>query len=390
MKKLDSSPRGFVHQLQNLRPGHFLFRSRLFRKISGTVLAILLILSLGNILFITGAEGNKHKAALSHHENSFILKLGTGYIFVSLLTGLFAALIIYWFITKDLQKITVAVKRFKEGDYSARIEGKCKNDLTLMASTFNEMADSILRNTEKIQTMEKLRKELMANVSHDLRTPLSIMQGYIETLIIKKEVISNADRDRYLNIILNSSQNLAHLVAQLFEYTRLEANQVEPVKEAFFLNELLGDVLMKFEIMAAKRNISLLLESDQNASLVFADVSLVERILQNLLDNAIKYTRDGGNITVSIRNIYDGVEIRITDDGIGIKKEDQPYIFERYRQSQQPIPSAANTGAGLGLAIVKKILEIHQSNIHVSSEPGKGTSFWFRLPAYALKNSFLN
>lgn len=327
-------------------------------------------------------SGSQQAKLMKHEGKSIMLTLGTGYFFTALLLCLLLGVLSTWLITKDLREITYAVRRFKEGDYQVRIGQKQGGEMAVLSNTFNEMADAIAVHTEQTKSVERLRRELIANVSHDLRTPLSIMQGYIETLIIKKEAIAAAENDKYLQIILNSSRNLSQLVAKLFEYTKLEANQVKPVKEPFFINELLGDILVQFEILAAKKSIRLQFTPGKNAVLVFADVSLVESVLQNLLENAIKYTEENGAITVSIVNAGNTVEVRVADNGIGIRREDQPYIFERYRRLEQVSSGTMNKGAGLGLAIVKKILEIHQSSIQVESEPGKGSSFSFQLPAY--------
>jgi signal transduction histidine kinase len=271
------------------------------------------------------------------------------------------------------------VNRFKEGDYSARIEGYLKGNLGVLTTTFNEMADTIVHNMDKAKSMDKLRQELIANVSHDLRSPLAIMQGYIETLAIKGNNIPENEKDRYLSIILDSSKKLSHLVGQLFEYSKLEANQVEPHKEQFPISELVSDILMKYELLAKDKKIELRMESPENLPAVFADIALVERVIQNLLDNSLKFTPANGRITITLKDKMTGIEIRVSDTGSGISLKDQPYIFERYKQL--PGKEAADyEGMGLGLAIVKKIMDLHHAVINIKSAPGTGTAFWFQLP----------
>jgi signal transduction histidine kinase len=269
------------------------------------------------------------------------------------------------------------VRRFKEGDYSARIEGYAKGNLGMLTSTFNEMADVIVDNMDKISATDKFRQELIANVSHDLRTPLSIMQGYVETLMMKKDHLSATDREKYLTIVYDSNRKLSVLVEQLFQYAKLEANLVTPQKEPFMISELAADIMMAYQLKAAEKKIHLHIETPENLPLVFADISLTERVLQNLLDNAFKFTPAGGTITIVLAETHAGVKVGVIDTGIGIPAEELTHIFERYKQIQPRSPQSK--GMGIGLAIVKKILELHQTVIEVYSEPGKGTTFNFEL-----------
>ncbi len=312
--------------------------------------------------------------------SSYILRVGANLFLVTLIGALIIGLLSVWFLTRNLRGIIQTVQRFKEGDMTARVLEKDRGDLSVLADTYNEMADRIVENIDDLKAVENLRRELIANVSHDLRTPLAIMQGYAETMLMKEETIKPEERKRYLEIILNSSEKLSKLVAQLFEYSKLEAKQIQPHKEPFFITELAQDVYSKYQILAEEKGIQMDLNMSRGLPMVFADIGLVERVMQNLMDNALKFTpRDG---KVSINLLEDGknqVKIKISDTGPGIPKEEQSYIFERYHKSTN---AATNTGAGLGLAIVKKILEIHNSTIEIQSKPNQGASFLFNLPVY--------
>jgi signal transduction histidine kinase len=301
------------------------------------------------------------------------------YLFLSaLFIVLLVGTVTFFLITDSVNRITSVVKKFKEGDYSARIEGQAKGNLGMLTSTFNEMADVIVRNFDQISATDKFRQELIANVSHDLRTPLSIMQGYAETLLIKKDNLTEQEQNKYLTVLLDSAKKLSVLVEQLFQYAKLEANQVIPQKEPFLLDELVSDILVAYELKARDRNISLRLDNPGNTQPVFADIALTERVLQNLIDNAFKFTPDGGEITIQLLQVNSGVQVQVADTGIGITKEDQAYIFDRYKQLNKD--GWPKKGMGIGLAIVKKILELHQSSIQVASTPGKGATFCFELP----------
>lgn len=313
---------------------------------------------------------------------SNMLRMGASLFAMTLVGALLIGLLAFWFLMRNLRAISDIMRRFKEGDQQARIDEKSKGDLPEIAETFNGMADTIVENIEQIKSVDRLRQELIANVSHDLRTPLAIMQGYIETLMMKKDSLGAAEQDKYLGIVLNSSEQLSRLVSQLFEYSKLEANQIQPQKEPFFISELAQDIHAKYQILAQSSAIELNLDAPKELPLVFADVALVERAIQNLMDNALKFTPEGGKVSIALAPKDKGVEVKISDTGPGIPEKEQSYIFERYRQTDNTTPKAHSKGAGLGLAIVKKILELQNATIQVASKPNEGASFWFLLPAY--------
>lgn len=317
----------------------------------------------------------------SHYHYRLALYLFLCVLFIAFAVGV----ITFFLITDSICQIAGVVKRFKEGDYSARIEGHAKGNLGMLTSTFNDMADVIVANFDKITSADRFRQELIANISHDLRTPLSIMQGYVETLIIKGDTLSENEKEKYMQIVLESTKRLSILVEQLFQYSKLEANQVVPEKEQFPITELASDILVTYQLKAKEKSIKLQLETEDNLPVAYADIALTERVLQNLLDNAFKFTPINGQITIQLSSVADGVKILVADTGIGITKEDQVYIFERYKQiytGEYP-----KKGMGIGLAIVKKILELHHADIEVRSEPGKGAAFLFVLPSFPRLNS---
>ncbi|WP_273566765.1 sensor histidine kinase [Maribacter halichondriae] len=323
--------------------------------------------------------GKKFQEVSKTLMGQYFAKLGLG---ATLLTTLFSALIgllAIWFLTKNLRLITGTVRKFQEGDLDVRIENPEKSDIGVFAQSFNEMADTIVGNMDKMKSVDSLRRELIANVSHDLRTPLAILKGYVETLQMKKDTLSESEKEEYLQITHDNIDKLSKLIDQLFEYSKLEAEQVTPVKEPFSITELSHDLVAKFKVLADKKQIELQMENPKENSMVFADVSLVECALQNLIENAIKYTQPKGKVTLSIRRKDKNVEINITDTGTGIPVNEQPFIFDRYKQVNK---STKKQGYGLGLAIVKKIMELHDTTITVLSKPKEGSSFIFNLPAY--------
>ena len=323
--------------------------------------------------------GKEFQQVSNNLMGQYFAKLGIG---ATVLTMLFAAvigLLSIWFLTKNLRLITRTVRSFQEGDLNARIENPEKSDIGIFAQAFNDMADTIVGNMDKMKSVDSLRRELIANVSHDLRTPLAILKGYVETMQMKKDTLSKREKEEYLQITHDNIDKLSKLINQLFEYSKLEAEQVTPVKEPFSITELSHDLMAKFKVLAEKKQIELQMAKPEENNMVFADVSLVECALQNLIENAIKYTEPKGKVTLSIRRKDKNVEINITDTGTGIPVNEQPFIFDRYKQVNK---SGKKQGSGLGLAIVKKIMELHDTTITVLSKPKEGSSFIFNLPAY--------
>lgn len=323
--------------------------------------------------------GKKFQEVSDNLMGQYFAKLGVGATLLTMLFSSIIGLLAIWFLTKNLRLITRIVRKFHEGDLEARIQNPEKSDIEVFAKSFNEMADSIVGNMDKMKSIDLLRRELIANVSHDLRTPLAILKGYIETLQMKRESLSEVEKQEYLQITHDNVDKLSNLINQLFEYSKLEAEQVVPVKEPFSITELSHDLIAKFRVLAEQKKIDLQLDNPKENCMVFADVSLVERALQNLIENAIKYTEPNGKVTLSLNKKGKNVEINITDTGTGIPVNEQPFIFDRYKQVDK---SAKKQGYGLGLAIVKKIMDLHDTTITVLSKPREGSSFIFNLPAY--------
>lgn len=324
-------------------------------------------------VILAGEARNSITSTLSMH---YILCLGGRLFYLILVAALLIGLLAFWWLTRNLRRIISVLKRFQEGDYEARISERDQGSLAILGDTFNEMAEKVTESIEQLKSVDRLRQELIANVSHDLRTPLAIIQGYIETLQMKEGKITPEERKQYLETVMASSEKLSRLIAQLFEYSKLEAQQIVPQKEPFPIQELCQDIVFKYQVLAQEKNIALGWNASRDLPMVFADIGLVERVLQNLLDNALRHTPAGGEVSIQLNNTPEGVRIMVADTGPGIPEAQQAHIFERYRQ----LETKKAVGSGLGLAIVKKILEIHQATIHVRNREQNGAEFWFQLP----------
>lgn len=232
------------------------------------------------------------------------------------------------------------------------------------------------------EEIERLRRELIANVSHDLRTPLASIHGYIETLLLKQDDLDKERFTKYLRTSLNNAEKLKNLVDELFELSKLEAKERKLEAEPLSIGELIHDILNNFKIAAGEKEIILQADIPVDLPQVKADIALIDRVLQNLISNAIKFCKSGDTITIKAKRKKDRVWISVRDTGAGISEEDLPHIFSRFHQG-----SNKKQGAGLGLAIVKNILELHESKFEVKSELNKGTTFSFSLPVYENGNS---
>lgn len=317
--------------------------------------------------------------------DSYILRIGLRSMSITLAAAVIITLIALGFIMSNVKRITNVVREFKNGNLSARIRQKRKDELGEIAETFNDMADTIVRNMEDMKTMDNLRRELVANVSHDLRTPLATIQGYLETILIKSDSLSEEEKKNYIQIIYSSATRLNKLVEELFELSKLEARETKPKPEQFSFAELVQDIYQKNKILAEEKNININYDLQHNLPQVYADIGMMERALQNLIENAIKFTPEGGNVLIKLASISDKVRFTIKDDGYGINSEDLPNIFDRYGRGKTRSPKesySVSDGLGLGLAIVKKILEVHNLNLTVETSQGKGTAFSFDVPVY--------
>jgi len=230
------------------------------------------------------------------------------------------------------------------------------------------------------EQVKEFRGNLIANVSHDLRTPLQSIQGYAETMKIKGDQISLEDQQNYLDIILRSAGKLSSMIDQFFEYSKLDVSQVVPEKESFSLMKIVQDLQHNYELIAEEKNIDLKIEIEDNLPPIHADFMMIYRVFQNLTDNALKFTSEQGKVVISLAKYSDEkLRVQVSDSGSGIPQENLENIFIQF-QTNKKTATKKNDGMGLGLAIVRQILDLHDSTIFAQSEVGVGSTFTFFLP----------
>ncbi len=322
-------------------------------------------------------RGEEFDSVADRIRQSHILTLAVRGVLVSFFAAGVIGLVAIGFVTKKLRRLTRTALALKEGDYSQRMTITSNDELDDLGRAFNSMAETLATQVGELQRTDTLRRELIANVSHDLRTPLASMQGYLETVLMKDTNLTAEERRNSLEVVFSSTKRLSRLVQDLFELSKLEARQTQLHAEPFSLSELANDLIQKFAPIVEKKQVKLMSSFQENLPMVEADIGLIERVLQNLLDNAVVHTHTGGEVRIVLERQGDRVRVYIEDTGVGIPASDLPFVFERFYQSRT---NGKTGGAGLGLAIVKKILDVHGESITVESQVGKGTRFKFELP----------
>ena len=291
-----------------------------------------------------------------------------------LLVGIFANLLLARRLTRPVRELRDAIGGGRTSLPERLL--KAEDELGSLAQTYVAMAEEIQEHVQRLEQVDHDRRQFVASVSHDLRTPLASLQGYLELLDDDRERLP-ADQREHVHVARRQALHLSHLVDQLFQLAKLEAGDVEANIEAFNLAELTQDVLQGLRQRAAQSGVKLHCRLPRELPDSHGDLGLMERAVTNLVDNALKFTPQGGHVSVSLSRLPSGVKWSVQDDGPGIPSGDIERIFERrFRGSR----GADVPGTGLGLAITRRVLELHGASISVESAEGHGCTFQFCLP----------
>lgn len=345
----------------------------------GNLLAYLYIIIQGEIY--------DDAASLIKANKTWLISLSV--IAAALVFLLLTTLLLFYQLTRPLVRLNREVAAFEQSGFQSLITpadlaangDQSQDELQALRGSFYRMAQKIVDQISYLQKHDQIRREFLAHVSHDLRTPLAGMRAYLETLQLKGDDLPEADRHDFLKKALLTNQKLGDMIDELFELARLEHGQIAINPELIRISDLLSDMYASLSGLANSKGVHLSVEMDSEDINVFADVARLDRVLQNLVGNAILYTPSGGSVQIRVReapglNVILGIE----DTGQGIPAEDLPHVFEPYFRSTNG-QQAYHKGKGLGLAIAAKLLALHESKIRVTSELGKGTKFEFSLPA---------
>lgn len=320
-------------------------------------------------------------------SGSYVLRMGLAAGLAAMALTLLAGLLLFALLTRRLRRLDVAMRRFEAGGFTEppapplRSRGKGGDEIDRLGETFERMAGRMRAQLEELERADLTRRELVANVSHDLRTPLASLHGYLETLVLKGDQLDPGERRRYLEIAARHSGKLGRRVAELFELSKLDASDVRLQREPVSLAELVQDVTQKFQLEASRKRLRLHTEREKGLPFLHADIGLVERVLENLIGNAVRHTPEGGDVTVTVERQGDRARVRVRDTGPGIPENELRSVFDRYYRCKTD--ETAGGGTGLGLAIARRIVELHGGSIDASSVPGEGSVFSFSLPLAA-------
>jgi signal transduction histidine kinase len=282
-------------------------------------------------------------------------------------TALFLARLLAIGMTRPLREMADAAGKMARGDYTQRVHTASRDEVGKLAAAFNRMADDL-------EQVDRLRRDLVANVSHELKTPISALRAHLENLL---DGVEQPDRET-LQVMLQQSERLSRLVEQLLDLSRLESGDLPFDRQAVSLPGLVSGVVSEVEVAAAGR---VVVAQDIAADIppLWADPERLHQVLFNLLDNAVRFTPAGGTVTVRARRNGDRCEVEVADTGPGIPPEHLPLLFERFYRVDQARARGAG-GTGIGLAIARSIVEAHGGKIWARSEVGHGSVFGFDIP----------
>ena len=295
--------------------------------------------------------------------NSAILILGCVF-----LTGSIVFLVIADIIVKPLTRLTNAIKELSNGNYNVRVDNVGQDEISKLNQGFNQMARQLAKQDET-------RQKFISDISHEFQTPLTSIQGFAN--ILKEEDLPKEQRVKYANIILYNSKRLSSLAKNMLQLTLLDREEIELELTNYSLVEQMNRVISTQENQAMEKNIEIVFEMPKKEIFIEGDEQRLEQVWTNIISNAIKYTKEGGLITITMKKNSKDIEISIEDTGIGMSKEVVSHIFERFYREDK----ARNVeGNGLGLAIVKSIVDLHHGKIDILSQVDVGTNFIVRLP----------
>ncbi len=288
--------------------------------------------------------------------------------------GLLIAIVAVYYttttLTRPFMEVNEIVQQYSKGDYNARIPVSDTEEATQLALSFNAMAD-------QLKDLEATRRSFVANVSHELRSPLTSMRGFLEAM--QDGTIGPEDYGKYIGIVLSETRRMTAMVNDLLDLARIESGKTAIKLEIFDINELIRRTLITFEARIYERRMDVDIKFAQEQCYVEADNAQISQVLRNLIDNAIKYSPEDSKLRIATYALRREVYVSIQDFGQGIPEEDVPHVFDRFYKVEKAHTPSKQSGTGLGLSIVKRIIDQHGQRITLKSTKGKGSTFTFTL-----------
>lgn len=308
---------------------------------------------------------------------------GIGVVVLGVVLAVAGTLLFLHMLTRRLSVLQQNIERFRDSQFmefppaSFSDEPSRHDEIERLRRLFIQLAEQIRGQMQALHKTDDMRRELLSHVSHDLRTPLATLSAHLETLSLKED-LPVPERRSYIGIALAQCRRLSRLIEQLLELAKLEAGQAAYSPEPFQPAELAHDVTHKFALAAKRAEVTLQVEHPDSVPLVFGDIRLIERVLDNLLENALRYAASGGEVIVRVRPQDATVRIEVHDSGPGIPSSERHRVFDRFYRGDKS-RSTESGQSGLGLAIARGILELHGRTIDFVSQPNQGTTFFFEL-----------
>ncbi len=280
---------------------------------------------------------------------------------------------------RRLSALECAAERMREGDLQARAPEAGGDEIARVAGAFNRLGEQLAERDAALRRSDLLRRQMLADVSHELKTPLTAMRGFIETLQIPEIAADEARRARYFATLERETRRLARLVSDLLDVARLENGMADFEMHVFATRWLLDQVVRRHEPAASGAGVTIQVHVDPAVDQLCGDPHRLEQAVDNLVANALRYTPRGGRVTLTVVPAGAFDAISVTDTGPGIPPEHVAHVFDRFYKAD-PSRTASGEGSGLGLSIVRAVAERHGGDVQVASEPGR-TVFTMRLPA---------
>ncbi len=306
--------------------------------------------------------------------NASITQVYLDVLLTALMAVAAAVLAVYYLttrITKPITDMNSNVRRYSKGEFEIRLDDSGSDEVAQLAKSFNVMAN-------ELSDLEQMRRSLVANVSHELRSPLTSISGFLEA--IQDGTIPPEKRGDYLGLVIAETKRMTGMVNNLLDLARMDSGQSALKLTRFDINELALRTLVTFEARVNQKKLDVELKLHKPNLIVEADSDQIAQVLRNLIDNAIKFSPEGKGLEIGTKLVDRRIaQIWVQDQGCGIPEEDTPHVFERFYKVEKAHTPSAQSGTGLGLSIVRSIIDQHGQDIWVESKPGTGTRFTFTL-----------
>jgi signal transduction histidine kinase len=331
----------------------------------------------------TLAEGTANEAAALVRENkhsylssrSLFVGVAAGAVGLALLLGF----LLSWLVVGPIRRIGTRLAGIASGDFEEHVAVPSRDELGELAANVNRMNDELSRLYRELEEASRHKSEFLANVSHELRTPLNAVIGFAQLLRERLVGELNETQEQYLDDILESAYHLLALINDILDLSKIESGKLDLEIAPFSLVDALDRGVTMLRDRAEKSGVQLVLDTDPEADAVEGDERRILQVIFNLVSNAVKFTPSGGTVDVRSARRSDEVLVSVADTGPGIAPDDQERIFEEFEQTS--IGASHDEGTGLGLPLSRRLIELHQGRLWVESEPGRGATFTFVLPA---------